>query len=385
MRGHNWLLVAIAVACGWPVVPAYANTDVDSTVTHSKFIDPEDGWVDVSAFLDTGHGFIPIAAPITEPAVGYGGAGGLVFIRRNPPLPNGHYRRPNMTMVGGLGTENGTWAAFAGHSGSWRNDALQTLVGGIYGSVELDWFGFGDSPLNDRPAHYQLEPAGGFAQGRYRIGESRVQVGLAYGLASFDVSFDGDAQPVEISNDDLESRIGGIIPALIYDSRDNAFTPTSGLYGEVDAALFGEVLGGTSNFQRLIAAAMVYRPLGSRVFAGVRGDAAFSFGEAPFYTRPYIALRGVPVMRYVGENAASVELEARWQFWRRISVIGFTGYGSAWSDFAGIDSDQSVTTGGGGLRYELARRYGLHMGVDIAWGPDETAWYIQFGSAWFRP
>jgi hypothetical protein len=27
----------------------------------------------------------------------------------------------------------------------------------------------------------------------------------------------------------------------------------------------------------------------------------------------------------------------------------------------------------------------LHMGVDVAFGPDTTAIYVQFGSAWMRP
>ena len=44
-----------------------------------------------------------------------------------------------------------------------------------------------------------------------------------------------------------------------------------------------------------------------------------------------------------------------------------------------------MTTSGGGFRYELARRYKLHMGVDVAFGPDGTALSVQFGSAWFRP
>jgi len=41
--------------------------------------------------------------------------------------------------------------------------------------------------------------------------------------------------------------------------------------------------------------------------------------------------------------------------------------------------------GGAGFRYELARAYGLHMGLDVARGPDDTAVYIQIGSAWARP
>lgn len=42
-------------------------------------------------------------------------------------------------------------------------------------------------------------------------------------------------------------------------------------------------------------------------------------------------------------------------------------------------------TGGVGFRYELARKYGIHGGLDLAVGPDNTAVYVQVGSAWARP
>ncbi len=35
-----------------------------------------------------------------------------------------------------------------------------------------------------------------------------------------------------------------------------------------------------------------------------------------------------------------------------------------------------------GIRYLIASKLGLQMGLDIAKGPDDTAFYIQFGSAW---
>jgi hypothetical protein len=34
--------------------------------------DAQDGWLDLSGFLDTAYGFVPLVMPITEPAVGYG-------------------------------------------------------------------------------------------------------------------------------------------------------------------------------------------------------------------------------------------------------------------------------------------------------------------------
>jgi hypothetical protein len=33
----------------------------------SKFFSPDDGWLDVSGFLDEKYGFLPVVIPITEP------------------------------------------------------------------------------------------------------------------------------------------------------------------------------------------------------------------------------------------------------------------------------------------------------------------------------
>jgi hypothetical protein len=109
------------------------------------------------------------------------------------------------------------------------------------------------------------------------------------------------------------------------------------------------------------------------------------FCGGPFYMMPFISLRGAPVMRYQGEQAAQVEAELRRQFWNRLSLLGFAGYGAAWNDFERIENEMTVVTGGPELRYELAREYGIHAGVDLAFGPNETAVYIQVGNAWPRP
>lgn len=90
-------------------------------------------------------------------------------------------------------------------------------------------------------------------------------------------------------------------------------------------------------------------------------------------------------MRYQGQEMAQLEGELRWQFWKRFSLVGFVGGGTVWNAFERFENTKSVLTGGTGFRYELARRYGLHMGVDVAFGPDDPAVYIQVGSAWARP
>lgn len=79
---------------------------------------------------------------------------------------------------------------------------------------------------------------------------------------------------------------------------------------------------------------MYFRPLGRSLFFGVRGSAKASTDGAPFFLRPYVALRGVQALRYQGERAAEVEAELRWQLHPRFSVVGFARAGRARSEDA---------------------------------------------------
>jgi hypothetical protein len=46
----------------------------------SQFKDPEDGAFDISLWMSNAYGFIPILSLITEPALGYGLFGGVLFV-----------------------------------------------------------------------------------------------------------------------------------------------------------------------------------------------------------------------------------------------------------------------------------------------------------------
>ena len=351
----------------------------------SKIRSAEDGWLDMSGFLDQAYGFVPLVVPITEPAVGFGAAGGVAFIDKPMSAAADGFGRPNITALGGVATDNGTWGLAAADIRRWMDDRLQTQVGLVYASVNLDYFGDGK---NDRLAHdpltYHLEPVGGGVGAKYRMGSSNFWLGAMYAIATTEVSFDSDSSPF-LPDFTSTSRVGGVIPSFTFDNRDNMFTPTRGTYVEATVGVFSEALGGDSEFQRAGIIAMQFVPITSTLTLGVRADATFSFGDTPFYMLPYIGLRGAPVMRYQGEDAADIEAEIRWQFWKRFSVVGFAGAGAAWTDLERFENEKNVATGGFGFRYELARKYGIHMGVDIAFGPDVTAFYVQFGSAWARP
>lgn len=361
---------------------AHAAAPDSAARTRSKFVDPVDGWFDLSTFLDEPLGFAPFALPITEPAVGYGAAFALVFMN---PSQEGNRTRPDLTAAGGLATENGTWGGFALDSRSWMDERLQTIVVALYAELQLDYYGLGESDrLRDQPLSYQLAPAGGRATARYRLGESRAKVGLAYTLARTEVEFDAASGDPALPSFDRHSWLGGVTPSFSYDTRNALFTPTRGIFVETMLDLYGNAFGGSDDFQRADAVFIGYYPAHPRVTLGARTSTTASFNDAPFIMRPYVYMRGIAAMRYQGEQVAQLEAEVRYQFWKRLSVVGFGGIGATWAYHDSEAPEENVEAFGAGVRYELARRYALHVGVDVARGPDETAIYVQFGSAWMR-
>jgi hypothetical protein len=352
----------------------------------SRIRSPEDGWFDLSGFLDTSYGFVPAALPVTEPAVGYGAGLALAFMGRQKEDARPGLDRPNVTAVAGLYTENGTWGGALADLRTWGDERVQTFVALLGASVNLDFYGIGTSSIHaDDPLTYNLLPVGGLVQAKYRIGGSRSWVGLSYTLVVTQVTFDAPDETPGLPEFRRDSRIGGLTPSFTYDSRDSIFTPSRGSYLEATGGLYAEVLGGDNDFQRVDVNAFQFLPLHPKLVLGLRAVGSFTFGRAPFYVLPYIDLRGVPKMRDLGRNAGEVEAELRWQLWKRFSLVGFAGEGRAWTDAERFNRDRKVTAGGVGFRYEVARKYRLHMGVDVAWAGDGPAFYVIFGSAWMRP
>ena len=268
----RWRALAAALIAAAALQPGRSALAEEPSAPAS-FRDPQDGWLDFSQFLDTAYGFIPLAAPITEPAVGYGAVGALAFIDRRAPGWGERGARPNIAVVGALGTENGTRGAFAGHLGSWLDGRLRTLVAVADADVNLEFFGLGgDRPPGGPGLKYSVAARGGAAGASYRLGATPLWVGARY--ASVDTSVDlGDQNSglASFTSGDLGLRLAGVTPSLTLDLRDNFFTPTDGWYVDLSVPTFREALGSDRDFRKTTLTAIGYRPLGGATFLSVRG------------------------------------------------------------------------------------------------------------------
>ena len=103
-----------------------------------------------------------------------GGAG--MFLRPRQEAGDAGWARPDISAVGALATQNGTWGVFGGDSSRWLAGRLKSLAGGGTGQVNLDFYGLGESrPSFDQPA--ALQQAAAIAQGNWRARARIAMVG----------------------------------------------------------------------------------------------------------------------------------------------------------------------------------------------------------------
>ena len=188
------------------------------------------------------------------------------------------------------------------------------LVGAAAGQFNLDFFGLGSAPTSlDQGVRYSLQFAGVLAQANWQLApKSPWAVGLRYVYANVDPkprdsAFQGLADRVRV-------KVSAPSAVVEFDTRDNVFTPTRGIFAESSLLASREALGASDDFERFQQVLIAWHPLTEDVTLGARVNYAWSSDGTPFFLRPFIQLRGVPAVRYQGDQAASVEVEARWQF-----------------------------------------------------------------------
>jgi hypothetical protein len=148
--------------------------------------------------------------------------------------------------------------------------------------------------------------------------------------------------------------------------------------------LYRDAIGSDIDYDSYALEALNYYRVTDALRAGIRlsGEIANSDQALPPFATPTLSLRGISAARYQGTHVGVVEAELTWEIDSRWSVLGFGGVGRTSNSASAFSSAKNRVSKGLGFRYEIARRYGFHMGVDIAKGPEDTIFYIQAGSAW---
>ena len=146
--------------------------------------------------------------------------------------------------------------------------------------------------------------------------------------------------------------------------------------------LYEKVLGSDQEYLRIDSYIVGFKPLGDRLIIGGRFDYRAAFDSPPFYSLPFVTLRGIPAFQYQGKQLFVLETEERWDFSNRWSLTAFAGVGKGFKNLSEFEQEDWAYSLGGGFRYFLAKKFILYSGIDVARGPEDWAFYIQFGHYW---
>jgi hypothetical protein len=77
-----------------------------------------------------------------------------------------------------------------------------------------------------------------------------------------------------------------------------------------------------------------------------------------------------------------VEIEGRYNISLRWAGVAFAGAGFTKSADPALDTEDDIASIGIGVRFQALREQNVWVGVDVARGPEDYAWYIQVGHPW---
>lgn len=336
---------------------------------------------------------LPIPILITEPAVGEGLGVALALFHPvkegkadNPraatpgtiyDMSESREAPPVVTAVAGAYTNNETWFAGIGHFNNWRKDSIRYAGGIAAARVNSQIY------LANLPLPFSMESGFVFQELKFRIGQSDFMVGG--GLMWLDAdNYFGPGLPG--GGDDprfaFDFRNVGLEAKLVYETRNNAMNPTEGLLAELALWRYDEAIGGDYDYWSWKAKALAFFPLSDQLTLGLRLALSGVDGAPPFFAYPFVSLRGIPALRYQDRVAGAAEIEGRYLLAPRWEVSAFAGLGYTSDEVGLFENPGSIYNFGVGGRYKVLEAHNVWMGVDIARGPEDWAWYIQVGHPW---
>lgn len=172
--------------------------------------------------------------------------------------------------------------------------------------------------------------------------------------------------------------------ALVWDSRENIYFPTQGVYAEISASVFSKVTGSAFSYSAWVADLRAYQPFrkGKDVLAG-NIFLQYNPGDPPFRQMGILggenAGRGYYQGRFRERHHLVLQTEYRMKVWKRMGISFFGGLasvfkdsliGSVWHPFTGI-----------GFRGKLLRKEYLNVRLDIGVGRQGTQYYFTLDEA----
>jgi Omp85 superfamily domain len=330
--------------------------------------------------------FVVAPLPISSPAVGSGIVPVLGYIF--PFSTKDKVSPPSTIGAAGLVTNNGSRGFAVGGQFFLKENTYEITSGFVHGNVNYNIYGYGIVANLKLPLVQTGEAFFGevlrrvgwkfFAGPRFVTGRSFLTVG-----PNSDSNF---PIPPEVG---LHTNLTSIGARLNRDTRPNHFYPIGGTFFTFTSDFFSQALGSKYSFQSYKTVFDKYWSLSKAQVIAYDAHFCATSGTPPFYGNCIYGanneLRGYIAGRYFTRYTLATQLEYRLVLPKRFGLVVFGGVGGAIPGGSQLsqmlESRQFLPSGGGGLRFELSKKYHVNLRADIAQGRDGHTFGMGVGEA----
>jgi outer membrane protein assembly factor BamA len=331
-----------------------------------------------------GRGSIVVAPlPISSPAVGSGIV--PIFAYIFPLSAKDKISPPSVVGAAGFVTNNGSRGFAVAGRLYMKEDKYRLTSGFARGNVNYNIYGDGRAaglklPLEQTGQAFHAEFLRRvawkfFAGPRFLTGHSLITV-RPNNNSNFPI-------PPDVG---IQTTLTAIGAQLTRDTSPNRFYPTSGTYFAFIADFFSQALGSKYSFQSYKTTFSKYASLSQSQVLAFNAHFCATGGEPPFYGNCIFGtdnqLRGYVAGQYFTRYALATQAEYRLVLPKRFGLVAFGGVGEVIPGEGQVFGQQKfLPSVGGGLRFQLSKKYHVNLRADIAQGRDGHTFGLGIGEA----
>jgi hypothetical protein len=330
--------------------------------------------------------FVVAPLPISSPAIGSGiiPVVGYIF----PFSKNDKVSPPSTIGVAGLITNNGSRGFAIGGQLFLKENTYEITSGFIHGNVDYNIYGTGIASNLKLP----LEQTGDAFLGEFLrriVGKFFAGPRVIRG-SSFITVVPNNGSTVPIPPEvGLHTTLVSIGARLTRDTRPNHFYPVSGTFFTLTSDFFSQTLDSKYSFQSYRSQFDKYWSLTKDQVLAYDADFCGTAGSPPFYGNCIYGtnneLRGYTAGRYFTRYTLATQLEYRFVLPKRFGFVLFGGLGGVVPGgsqlLQRLQNSKFLPAGGGGLRFELSKKYHVNLRADLAQGRDGHTFGMGVGEA----
>ena len=294
----------------------------------------------------------------------------------------------NTTVIQPMYFQNNTWWVALYSEMYYKEDTWRTTFLGFHSNVNFQFYTQDYLPNFSSQVIAYTSTASSFNLTVLRRVFPKFYFGMQYTFKKSSVRFPNNEIIETLLDkfgytDNTESGLGF---SVSWDKRNDIYYPDRGFYWVANNSFYRKGIGSSVNYDFIQSEFSVFKRLGPKLIFASKIGMQITLGDVPFIDENIQGFGGLRAMdlrgynrgEFRGEQMYNSQAEFRYNVYKRYSVNAYFGLGTV---FTPGDGAPVLPATGLGLRYKASKKHNVNVGIDYAWGKNDSGIYFMIGEA----